>query len=223
MSDPENFLTRWSRRKLEAEEEVVEKSEPQRAAAAESAPPVETAGEQPVAGVEAAKAPEPPTVDLSALPPIESITAETDIRAFLQPGIPLQLTRAALRRVWTADPAIRDFVGPAENAWDFTAPDGIPGFGPLQPNDLAGLTVAQATEQIVPPSPPEVAEPLRNPDVSAAQAAPMRPAPEKAPPPEATSPEPPEQAVVDDARQNGQAGDDHKTSVAGRHGGALPR
>ena len=42
---------------------------------------------------------------------IESITADTDIRAFLAPGVPVQLTRAALRRVWETDPAIRDFVG----------------------------------------------------------------------------------------------------------------
>ena len=26
------------------------------------------------------------------------------------------------------DPMIRDFVGPSENAWDFTAPNGVPGF-----------------------------------------------------------------------------------------------
>jgi hypothetical protein len=26
------------------------------------------------------------------------------------------------------EPEIRDFIGPSENAWDFTAPDAIPGF-----------------------------------------------------------------------------------------------
>lgn len=29
------------------------------------------------------------------------------------------------------DPAIRDFVGPSENAWDFTKPNAVLGFGPL--------------------------------------------------------------------------------------------
>src|SRR6185503_21147160 len=43
------------------------------------------------------------------------------------------------RRAWVTDPAIRDFVGLAENAWDFTAPDGVPGFGPLAPADIARL------------------------------------------------------------------------------------
>ena len=41
------------------------------------------------------------------------------------------MSRAALRRAWAADPAIRDFVGLAENAWDFNDPHAMPGFGPL--------------------------------------------------------------------------------------------
>jgi hypothetical protein len=72
-----------------------------------------------------------PEFDLASLPSLESITATTDIRAFLSPGVPQELTRAALRRAWLADPAIRDFVGLQENDWDFTNPDAIPGFGDL--------------------------------------------------------------------------------------------
>jgi hypothetical protein len=34
-------------------------------------------------------------------------------------------------RVLWADPAIKDFVGPSENNWDFTKPDTIPGFGSM--------------------------------------------------------------------------------------------
>jgi hypothetical protein len=34
------------------------------------------------------------------------------------------------RALWT-DPAIRDFVGMAENGWDFNRPDTIPGFSSL--------------------------------------------------------------------------------------------
>src|SRR5262249_6783463 len=69
--------------------------------------------------------------DLSNLPPIDSIDAATDITAFLRKGIPSELSRAALRRAWSADPAIRDFIGLAENAWDFNDPHAMPGFGPL--------------------------------------------------------------------------------------------
>ena len=67
--------------------------------------------------------------DLASLPPIDSIGANTDIAAFLRPGVPMELTRAALRRAWTSDPAIRDFVGLVENGWDFNNPDAVSGFG----------------------------------------------------------------------------------------------
>ena len=116
MSD-EEFLKRWSRRKQEAK--VAEQAPP--SAAAEANP---TAPASPDAVSEA-------EVNLSKLPPIDSITAATDITEFLRKGIPAELSRAALRRAWAADPAIRDFVGLAENAWDFTDPNAIPGFGAL--------------------------------------------------------------------------------------------
>ncbi len=142
MSD-EAFLARWSRRKRAADE-----------AAPEAGPaPSESGDDRPSNqvpeplvrdAVGSSEVPAPAEVDVSALPPVESITAETDIRAFLASGVPAQLTRAALRRVWSADPAIRDFVGLAENAWDFTAPDGVPGFGPLLPGDEASRLVVDA-------------------------------------------------------------------------------
>jgi hypothetical protein len=73
-----------------------------------------------------------PAFDPATLPPIESITATSDIRAFLAPGVPQDLAHAALRRAWVTDPKIRDFVGIAENQWDFTKPDSVPGFGSLE-------------------------------------------------------------------------------------------
>jgi hypothetical protein len=45
------------------------------------------------------------------LPPIEAIDAHTDVTVFLRSGVPDELRRAALRRAWTVDPAIRDFRG----------------------------------------------------------------------------------------------------------------
>ena len=69
-----------------------------------------------------------PQFDITSLPSLNSITAATDVRAFLAPGVPAELTRAALRRAWTADPAIRDFKGLAENDWDFTDPKAMAGF-----------------------------------------------------------------------------------------------
>jgi hypothetical protein len=115
MSD-EEFLARWSRRKREAK---VTADAPPRTQTAETPNPPPIAAENPA------------EVDLSSLPPIDSITAASDVTAFLRQGIPPELSRAALRRAWAADPAIRDFVGLAENAWDFNDPHAMPGFGPL--------------------------------------------------------------------------------------------
>jgi Protein of unknown function (DUF3306) len=126
MSD-DDFLQRWSRRKQEAQK-------PAALPAAKPAPKV------------AAKA--EPEFDVTTLPPLESINALTDITAFLQKGVPAELARAALRRVWTADPAIRDFVGLAENAWDFTDPAAMPGFGPLEATDEVRQMIAQVVRQI---------------------------------------------------------------------------
>lgn len=39
-----------------------------------------------------------------------------------------------------ADPAIREFKGLAENSWDFTDPNGVPGFGPM-PSDCGGCRI----------------------------------------------------------------------------------
>ena len=84
--------------------------------------------------------------DPASLPSIESIAAHTDIAAFLNTGVPAELTRAALRRAWATDPAIRDFIGIAENQWDFNDPNAIPGFGPLDPTDNAADLVGQISK-----------------------------------------------------------------------------
>ena len=112
MSGPEDFLARWLRLKSESERAL------------------------PAADLSAA-----PTFDPTSLPPIESIVADSDIRQFLQAQVPEELTRAALRSAWTADPAIRDFVGIAENQWDFNDHAAMAGFGPL---DATSYLVAQA-------------------------------------------------------------------------------
>ena len=59
------------------------------------------------------------------LPPIEAIGPDSDIRPFLDPGVPLLLTQAALRRAWVTDPAIRDFIGPSENSENVNTSDAV--------------------------------------------------------------------------------------------------
>nr|WP_249782077.1 DUF3306 domain-containing protein [Bradyrhizobium sp. NBAIM14] len=68
----------------------------------------------------------------AVLPAVESISDRTDISAYLRCGVPKDLARAALRRAWTADPAIRDFIGIADNQWNFNDSDAMSGFGPLE-------------------------------------------------------------------------------------------
>ena len=135
MSDPDNFLSRWSRRKLEPAQESGEQVTPAMGPIADEQA-VDGAAEPTVVAADD-QGQEPP-FDVASLPPIESITAGTDIRDFLKPGVPTSLSHAALRRAWTSDPAIRDFIGIAENQWDFTN-DSIPGFGPIDPADIPGL------------------------------------------------------------------------------------
>jgi hypothetical protein len=145
MSEPENFITRWSRRKREAGDEA-ETTKP----AAASGVPDETAhtdddrGEAGGVPPVRSSASEPASeFDWTQLPPVETITAESDIRAFLQAGVPPELTRAALRRAWAADPKIRDFVGLADYDWDFNTPGAIAGFGPLEMSEEVRRQVVQ--------------------------------------------------------------------------------
>lgn len=145
----EGFLSRWSRRKQElrqAEESGAAPSEippaPQPVPDT-SAPavPEAVAAEASNGSPEAVGSAEPPLTEeeIAALPPIESITAETDIRVFLRQGVPDFLRKAALRRVWVLDPMIRDYVDPArEYAYDWNTPGGVPGSGQLLPSDNVG-------------------------------------------------------------------------------------
>lgn len=126
MSDSENFLSRWSRRKREPEEA------PKPAADAAPATP-EQEGAPADTPAAAGSVSQEPAFDPASLPPLDSIGAETDISAFLKANVPSPLRLAALRRAWSADPAIRDFKGLADYDWDFTAPDSMRGFGNLDP------------------------------------------------------------------------------------------
>ena len=135
MTDREDFLSRWSRRKRDAEKESASEEETKQLPAAESAQPIadEAAPDQDPDVSESAddhdkKEKGESAFDLSKLPSLDSITAETDIRPFMAAGVPMSLRQAALRRVWVADPAIRDFIGIAENQWDFTPGGNAPGF-----------------------------------------------------------------------------------------------
>lgn len=221
MSEPEKFFDRWSRRKHKA----ADKPAPIEAkdAAVASAPPAE------------AKAPAAePSFDPASLPPIESIMAESDVRAFLKPGVPPELTRAALRRAWSADPAIRDFIGLVENGWDFNDPNGIPGFGPIAADEVTRL-LAQLVG--APPASAETNAPQQAARVpgSAEQNLPAaidseqaQQLPQEPPPPKqaiAVAEKDSVQGSEEDAALQNNLDDreDVPSSRPPRHGGALPK
>ena len=161
MNDPDNFLSRWSRRKREAGAQSGREASapPERNDRGEAVTPPCGDDKSPDTSGSVPPASSVPDFDVSSLPPIEAIGADTDISAFLQKGVPSALRHAALRRVWSADPAIRDFVGPNENFWDAAGPDGIPGFGALDPNLDVKRMVSELFGEIEPAkTKPETAE-----------------------------------------------------------------
>jgi len=194
MSADERFLARWSRRKRGA------------ATGRERPPsqPTDDKAQRAPAGSE--QEPVPP-IDLPSLPPIDSIGAGSDIRAFLMPGVPAELMQAALRRAWSADPAIRDFIGLAENSWDFTAPGGVPGFGSVTAEEVERLLARLAGE----PKEDEAASPATEASSEEQTAARDGGGVDRAAPQPRAEPQ---QELT--ARQSGPA------PQRRRHGGALP-
>lgn len=205
MSNPNNFISRWSKLKLEPETDnaAAEKTASLPAAAGKEA------GAPPAAEAE---------FDITTLPSLESITANSDIRAFLQRGVPASLTRAALRRAWSADPAIRDFVGLSENSWDFNAPDSIPGFGTLNAEQVQKAAMqffAKAGEEKNAPAVPETGseEPQIPSEASPAAESGSKPDSSQAPYPQIADAAP---------QQQEDEGTADLSAPRRRHGGALP-
>ena len=241
MNDPENFIARWSRRKRHAADDPKPAVAcPPAAASTESAEqPREKSDPAPVvSGASEAG------FDVTKLPSVDTITADTDIRAFLAPGVPAELTRAALRRAWAADPKIRDFIGLAENAWDFNAPSAIAGFGPLEMTDELRQQITRMVGRSIQGaaagqsgSPEREAQPSRpdTPTQSAGAAPEMQTdeiatrvevAPEKEPQQHNARPDAaplPQRNKADIAPQPDSAKDDDDQLIAKRlHGRALP-
>lgn len=222
----EGFLARWSRRKRAAREGLPVEAEP------EIAPPSPEPEAAPPADAGAA---EEEPVDLESLPKIEEITLETDLSVFFRKGVPAALRHAALRRVWSLDPTIRDFIGPADYAWDWNTPGGVPDFV-----DQVGETPAirALVERMFSPSPPAARETEAEASSSLAAAEnrtdlpdPLRP-PGAAPPPSLAANAEPDRPglATGDASVSAEGGTappeaEPSPPPAGlrrRHGGALP-
>ena len=163
MNDPkdkgEPFLSRWARRKQDAARGRIDD------AVRESIP----AGDQPEAAdaAPAREAEKEPELDLSKLPKAEELTAESDITAFLDKRVPAMLRNAALGRMWTLDPTIRDFIEVAENQWNWNIPGGAPFYEPIESVvESVGEIVAQVGNQAVSLSGNKTAQAFESPSVT---------------------------------------------------------
>lgn len=191
----ENFLSRWTRRKRAVRAAALAERAAPAVSDAAPLPEPEAEGAEadliaPQTGPEA-RPPEPEPADdpVLDLPSLEALTAETDLAPFLRAGVPAVLRNAALRRMWSLDPAIRDFVSEArEYAYDWNSPGGVPGLGPLLPSDdvqamlgrlLGGAAKATPASAETPDSPPDGSpEPGQTPECPlAADSAPPGPDP----------------------------------------------
>ncbi len=135
MTDPQGFLARWSQRKR-AQQGRKPEAPPSAAAAAAS-----HAGEDPLAD----------------LPPLETLGKDSDFRPFMRPGVPEELRKAALRKLWGSDPVYANLDGLLEYGDDFAAPFRLAGAVATAYRVLAGMpapeTEPAAAQRPAPPAP----------------------------------------------------------------------
>ncbi|MGU3360081.1 DUF3306 domain-containing protein [Methylobacterium sp. M6A4_1b] len=130
----EGILSRWARRKREVRRQERVQAVP--GMVRRPTPPEAQSTIEAQATQEATTEAESLAEAIARLPKIEDLTAETELVPFLRVGVPAVLRKAALRRMWSVDPAIRDFVSEARDyAYDWNTPGGVPGLGPMLPTD----------------------------------------------------------------------------------------
>lgn len=147
-STPEGFsLKRWSRRKLAAAQAAAP------AAVPASAVPVPATA---VAAAPAHVAEEPPAArEVPALPPIESLTHDSDFSAFMQPKVDEAIKRAALKKLFT-DPRFNVMDGLDIYVGDYTQPDPMP-VGMLEKLGKVYAAVTEPAVEVDAPSPSSMA------------------------------------------------------------------
>ena len=153
MADPDDsFVSRWSRRKR-GETQLEEKAKP---------------GDSETGDLVA----EEPSEDeiVARLPDIDSLDESADFTVFLQKGVPEDLRRRALRRLWRLNPVFANLDGLAEYDEDFNTTTtllegvktlyqvgkGMP--GPAEPPEEE--TQAEAPDEKTQAEAPEQSEPL---------------------------------------------------------------
>jgi hypothetical protein len=153
------------------------------------------------------------------LPDVSELTAESDISAFLRKGVPEAVRQAALRRVWALDPGIRNFVSPAEYAWDFNNPNSIPGFSSsVTSMDLTGFFSGERSTEPLQTGLTPVEEGRTPADIEAPLLENAAPAVRRESAPTASPQEEGRSFVIVE-----QPAEEVSDTSPRRHGGALPR
>lgn len=137
----------------------------------------------------AVRAEQPAPVEM---PPDAATIPLDDITGWLGRNVPEGWRELALRRLWSADIAIRDFIGPADYAWDWNTPGGAPGWGPMRAADDMVRLLARAIGEDIPKQDP----PARLAEIEAPAGLPQDPAPDT------VEPEPAVEPPVDETRHD---------------------
>ena len=214
----DGLFARWSRRKRAVRRVEVQISD--KAAQAADARAVEKDAD-PQISVNVSANTEAPV----SMPSLKDLTAAGDLSAFLRDGVPTALKNAAMRKMWSLDPAIRDHIGLSEYAWDFNQPGSMGGFGPLE----AGKVVSDFLSTMSAALPGDSEGAITTTRVSPPQAIAATPGPAADLSPVAL--EPPSEiptisqtstTEVVDTTESTDALEFSPTSLLPRHGGALP-
>jgi len=111
----QGFLSRWSQRKVEAKEAPVMET------VVQLEPDVETNSITLVPeGVEEIMPQEEQDALIASLPDIETLTDQSDFSGFLKKGVPEELKKMALRKLWRSNPIFANLDGLNDYDEDFT-------------------------------------------------------------------------------------------------------
>ncbi len=159
MSD-DGFLSRWSRRKVQARQGAAPLEPMPSHEAPDPAPapvaPVARGGspESPPAPVAAAPEVAPPKPPPPTMADVQALTRESDFSRFMSPGVDGEVKNAALRKLFT-DPHFNVMDGLDTYIDDYSKPDPLPLSSVRKRAQAAFLGLVEAE----PPAPPEVHKP----------------------------------------------------------------
>lgn len=114
--DRVGWLARWARRKAAARQTITPVVAASAVAAPGTLPADRTAPPSPAASAPTAPAAGPapsPSAEVRVedLPPVDSLTYESDFSPYLRPGVPEALREKALRKLWRSNPVLANLDG----------------------------------------------------------------------------------------------------------------